>query len=44
MKATLITGASGGIGEAIALKLAVRKQNLVLVAVKHLWYLGSRLI
>ena len=32
MKATLITGASGGIGEAIALKLAARKQNLVLVA------------
>lgn len=32
MKATLITGASGGIGEAIARKLAVRKQNLVLVA------------
>ncbi|MFD2037491.1 SDR family NAD(P)-dependent oxidoreductase, partial [Belliella marina] len=32
MKFTLITGASGGIGEAIALKLASRKQNLVLVA------------
>lgn len=32
MKATLITGASGGIGEAIALELASRKQNLVLVA------------
>jgi short-subunit dehydrogenase len=32
MKATLITGASGGIGEAIAKKLAARKQNLILVA------------
>lgn len=32
MKATLITGASGGIGEVIALKLAARNQNLVLVA------------
>ncbi len=32
MKVTLITGASGGIGEAIAHKLAERKQNLLLVA------------
>jgi len=32
MKVTLITGASGGIGEAIAQKLAERKQNLLLVA------------
>lgn len=32
MKATLITGASGGIGEALAKKLAARKHNLVLVA------------
>lgn len=32
MKVTLITGASGGIGEAIAQKLAARKHNLVLVA------------
>lgn len=32
MKVTLITGASGGIGEAIANRLAKRKQNLVLVA------------
>jgi short-subunit dehydrogenase len=32
MKATLITGASGGIGEALANKLASRKHNLVLIA------------
>jgi len=32
MKYTLITGASGGIGEAIARKLAARKHNLILVA------------
>ncbi len=32
MKVTLITGASGGIGEALASKLAQRKQNLLLVA------------
>ncbi|KAA6438415.1 SDR family oxidoreductase [Dyadobacter flavalbus] len=32
MKYTLITGASGGIGEALARKLAARKHNLVLVA------------
>lgn len=32
MKVTLITGASGGIGEAIVKRLAERKQNLVLVA------------
>lgn len=32
MKVTLITGASGGIGEAIANRLAKRKQNLLLVA------------
>lgn len=32
MKVVLITGASGGIGEALAIKLAERKHNLVLVA------------
>ena len=32
MKATLITGASGGIGEAFARKLAAEKHNLILVA------------
>lgn len=32
MKVTLITGASGGIGEALAYKLAERKRNLLLVA------------
>ena len=32
MKATLITGASGGIGEAFARTLAKEKHNLVLVA------------
>ncbi len=32
MKVTLLTGASGGIGEALAYQLAERKQNLFLVA------------
>ncbi|TYR35713.1 SDR family NAD(P)-dependent oxidoreductase [Sphingobacterium phlebotomi] len=32
MKVTLLTGASGGIGEALANRLAERKHNLVLVA------------
>jgi short-subunit dehydrogenase len=32
MKYTLVTGASGGIGEALVRKLAARKHNLVLVA------------
>nr|WP_321288010.1 SDR family NAD(P)-dependent oxidoreductase [uncultured Sunxiuqinia sp.] len=32
MKVAIITGASGGIGEAIANKLAERKHNLLLVA------------
>jgi short-subunit dehydrogenase len=32
MKVTLITGASGGIGEAISNRLAAKKQNLLLIA------------
>lgn len=32
MKYTLITGASGGIGEALAIKLGKKKHNLILVA------------
>jgi short-subunit dehydrogenase len=32
MKYTLVTGASGGIGEAVVRKLAARKHNLILVA------------
>ncbi|GAB3280382.1 hypothetical protein GCM10027347_55570 [Larkinella harenae] len=32
MDVTLITGASGGIGEALATQLAARKHNLLLVA------------
>ncbi|MBA2606270.1 MAG: SDR family NAD(P)-dependent oxidoreductase, partial [Acidobacteria bacterium] len=32
MKVTLITGASGGIGEVFARRLAEEKHNLVLVA------------
>ncbi|MCF2487712.1 SDR family oxidoreductase [Dyadobacter sp. CY347] len=32
MEYTLITGASGGIGEALAIKLAKKKHNLILVA------------